>query len=796
MARRWRRGERPLAEDVLAPYPDLAGCPETVLQLICEEICLRQESGEPVSAAEFLARFPQWQEPLQVLLGCHRLFTEEIQPPQFPQRGETIGGFELLAELGRGACSRVFLASQQSLSNRLVVVKVVPPETAEHFCLARLQHTHIVPLYSTHLCDGPASAHVPEQFSEEPSCSTPLPVEAADGEGKWLLLCMPYFGSKTLAGVLAGLHAVPPGARTGKHLLDVLDDREPGFPPLPRQSTARKFLSRISYVSAVCWIGTCVAEALHFAHERELVHLDIKPSNILLTSEAQPMLLDFHLAQPPLRPAAGACAWLGGTRPYMSPEQVEALTQLRQGQPVSVTVDARSDIYSLGVLLCEALGAEVTADKPCAVPNSNPQVSRGLADILARCLDPDPDRRYATAVELAEDLRRHLNDLPLRGVPNRSLAERWRKWRRRCPHLLSRYLLAVLIGSLAVFGGLVVMHSQTTMREVSRAATAPTHERALVAGHLHALAEQLRRQEMAGFAPGATADRLDRECRAVWDRREEIRRQLGRSQELDADLLDIVLLANELRLAAAAPGQVKTLHQQALDVLEQAEHFFGPNRLLLDKRRWHAQALGDTMLAADLHRRAAALAPGSAWEHYRQGRAFLQERRHDRASAELAQALELDPGCFWFHFHYGVCQYRLGRTDEAAAAFTACIALSSGPERAQCYVNRALAYTRAGKNEKALQDYDQALALEPGLAAAALNRGVLQYQSGRYTAALADLQEAMRLGAEAEQVLFNLALVHQARHEKGDALRCLNLVLQRNPAHKEAARLHRQLQGP
>src|SRR5262249_57978758 len=69
----------------------------------------------------------------------------------------------------------------------------------------------------------------------------------------------------------------------------------------------------------------------------------------------------------------------------------------------------------------------------------NPQVSVGLADLLDRCLAPDPRERYPDAAALAADLRRHLTDLPLQGVRNRSLVERWRKWRRRRPSAPTRF---------------------------------------------------------------------------------------------------------------------------------------------------------------------------------------------------------------------------------------------------------------------------------------------------------------------------------------------------------------------
>jgi len=82
----------------------------------------------------------------------------------------------------------------------------------------------------------------------------------------------------------------------------------------------------------------------------------------------------------------------------------------------------------------------------------NKHVSRGLEDLLGKCLQSEPGARYPDAAGVADDLRRHLANLPLRGVANRSLAERWRKWRRRKPQALVR-LVASAVFATALVGG-------------------------------------------------------------------------------------------------------------------------------------------------------------------------------------------------------------------------------------------------------------------------------------------------------------------------------------------------------
>ena len=98
----------------------------------------------------------------------------------------------------------------------------------------------------------------------------------------------------------------------------------------PSQGPYRGTLARSTYVQAIAWIGACLADGLQYAHDRGLVHMDIKPSNVLLTGDGQPMLLDFHLARGAIDPADPLPRGLGGTTAYASPEQRAAMASIRQ----------------------------------------------------------------------------------------------------------------------------------------------------------------------------------------------------------------------------------------------------------------------------------------------------------------------------------------------------------------------------------------------------------------------------------------------------------------------------------
>jgi serine/threonine protein kinase len=610
MGQRWRDGERPCVEDYLARHPQLREQPEAALELLYEEIHLRQEQGQEIRAEEFLRRFPGWRREVQALLECHHLLAPQLAGPLFPSVGETLGEFRLLAELGRGMASRVFLATQPSLANRPVVLKLGPRGGREHLSLARLQHTHIVPLHSAH--DFPAH--------------------------RLRALCLPYFGGTTLDRLLQALLGRPIGQRSGRDLIDALRLSE--HPMLVSDFGFRvsDFISRLSYVQAVCWIVACLCDALHYAHERGLLHLDLKPSNVLLAADGQPMLLDFHLARPPVAAGAAAPIWIGGTPGYMAPEQRAALEAAARRENVAVAVDVRADIYSLGALLYELLGAEL----PVAVSSLarslrrlNPCVSIGLSDIVARCLMPAPERRYSSAADLAADLRRHLADLPLRGVANRSWSERWRKWRRRRRHALSLLLLLMTITAAGGFA-LVHMSRQSHKAQIAlsdglnyldqhryaEALNAFKHGIALVEDlpfgadlkqhlhdrlreaecgqaihELHLFSERVRPLHNAASLSEAQARTVESHCRAIWEQREAIVQRLRPrpdselERQLRTDLLDLAILAANLRVRLAAPNRAATARRQALKILDEADALFGPSAEVDRERQLHAQAL-------------------------------------------------------------------------------------------------------------------------------------------------------------------------------------------------------------
>jgi len=211
-----------------------------------------------------------------------------------------------------------------------------------------------------------------------------------------------------------------------------------------------------------------VARALHHAHERGVMHLDVKPANILLDTSGEPHLVDFGLARrlsvtdpSTSSPAPGSIA---GTPAYMAPEQVAA---------GKLPVDARTDVYALGVVLYELLTEkrpfggstpqvlrQIVEDAPVPLRQRDPKIPRELEAICLKALQKDPAARYATASDFADDLERFLR--------GESIAARPAKLLQSCRWVRRHWVASLLTVSCLLLGGVAAWSIFTRPEEPDR----------------------------------------------------------------------------------------------------------------------------------------------------------------------------------------------------------------------------------------------------------------------------------------------------------------------------------------
>ena len=213
-----------------------------------------------------------------------------------------------------------------------------------------------------------------------------------------------------------------------------------------------------NYITAVAQLGIQAAEALQHAHDYGVVHRDIKPSNLMIDREGKLWVTDFGLARCQADPSITRTGAILGTVRYMSPEQAAG----RRG-----SVDHRTDIYSLGSTLYELITLRTPYDAdashellqqiegrdPIAPRRLNPSIPFDLETIVLKAIAKQRRERYASAQELADDLRRFLSNNPI-SARRPSLADRTAKWATRHKNVVTAAVGVVL---LALIGTIVAV---------------------------------------------------------------------------------------------------------------------------------------------------------------------------------------------------------------------------------------------------------------------------------------------------------------------------------------------------
>ncbi len=390
LERRLKAGEDVQVEDYLERFPDLAADKKLAIDLISAEHRHRLRRISSVVLADYTRRFPQWSESLVDRLhkmSEQRPTARRVQLPiEFangsglsanpetpPGFNIAVPGYEVLGELGRGGMGIVYRARDLKL-DRLVALKTLRSDLqtepqplarfrAEAKALSRLKHPNIVQIY---------------EVGEHDGC--------------------PYIALELVDG----------GSLSSQ-------------------------LGRPARFDQIAPLIEVLARAIHAAHRANIIHRDLKPANVLISLNGVPKITDFGLAKQlggsVMTTQSGAIL---GTPSYMAPEQVA-------GKGARIT--RRTDVYALGAILYELITGKppfrertvpetmlrVLNDDPVPPHELYPAAPRDLETICLKCLEKDPDRRYRSALALAEDLRRFQAQRPIKAEGHAVLdrAGRW-----------------------------------------------------------------------------------------------------------------------------------------------------------------------------------------------------------------------------------------------------------------------------------------------------------------------------------------------------------------------------------
>jgi len=431
---RLRAGESARVEELLEIHPLLARNDDAVLELIHAEVSTRNDMGQRPTLEEWEERFPRLLPRMEQIVSLRSVFDSEmptltdssagtadpLASVQAPDGRLRIGNYQILQEIGRGGMGVVYKARQANLS-RIVALKMIL--AGEHSGLrerarlrneaqaaAQLMHPNVVQIF-----------------------------EIGEHQG------LPFLAMEYVAGgnLTRTLRAMPQAFRWSARLTETM------------------------------------ARAIHVAHQRGIVHRDLNPSNILIALDGTPKISDFGLAKFLVDDKGLSLSGvILGTPSYMAPEQVSG-----NGQ----TIGPGTDVYALGALLYEMLtGAApfrgfTPMETLCQVmeaelvPPSRLRhgVPEDLETICLKCLDRDPARRYSSAEDLAEDLRRYQENQPVR-AHRTSKCRQALQWTRRQPMAarllgLCSLLLFTLLGVVIAYSLYVTEQNRVSERAWSRA---------------------------------------------------------------------------------------------------------------------------------------------------------------------------------------------------------------------------------------------------------------------------------------------------------------------------------------
>jgi serine/threonine protein kinase len=571
---------------------------ESRLTEALQEYLAALEAGQAPERQVFLARYPDIAAALATALeGLDLMHTAAAQIAVVAEKsaipvastslgqlsaGMPLGDYRIVREIGRGGMGIVYEAQQLSLRRR-VALKVLPfaavldPRQFQRFqneaqAAACLHHKNIVPIFAVGCERG---VHYYAMQYIEGQTLAALIHELRQQEGVESAAPNPSSGKPAALDPVVGRQTPPRDGNAEPLSAPAAPAAETGVRS-PAASTHRSIRAP-AFCHAVAQWGIQAAEALDHAHRAGIVHRDIKPANLLVDGHSQVWITDFGLAHVQGDARLTMTGDLVGTYRYMSPEQAA-------GGP---GVDHRTDIYSLGATLYELLTLkpafdgknrqellrQIDLDEPAPPRRHNPAVPVDLETIVLKAMAKRADERYATAGELAEDLRRFLEQKAIL-ARRPTLRERAGKWSRRHKAVVASavVMLVLLAVGFAASTVLIAREQANTRAAYDRLAEEQSRTQAAYKAEARNF-QQARR--MLDFFTQVSADELANKPEAQEVRRKLLQAALDYYQDFiqqrpDDPSTREELVRSHLRVASllnrmGAPDQALAALEQAPD---------------------------------------------------------------------------------------------------------------------------------------------------------------------------------------------------------------------------------------
>jgi serine/threonine protein kinase/Flp pilus assembly protein TadD len=834
---RLRAGDEPAVSEYEAKHPELA----TDIHDLFPALVMMERGRQCV------AKTPAAQA------AC---LTKEQVPAQ-------LGDYRLLRQVGRGGMGVVYEALQESLG-RHVALKILPFNTlvqAEHLerfhrearAAACLHHTNIVPVfgvgqhqgihyYAMQFIQGQGLDAVLEEVRRVRQNEVGSTAQAAltTAVARGLLSGRVSASAKTMEGSVGDAIWLPPCPA----------GTDASLPPAGAVATPVSSGSRLNvheerrYFASVAAIGRQAAEALEYAHGQGIVHRDIKPSNLLLDMEGRLWIADFGLARVEDSEALTRPGDILGTVRYMAPERF-------QGQ-----AGPKSDVYSLGATLYEllalrpafeqvnqgALVQQIARLEPPPLRKLDARIPRDLETIVLKAMAKDPDRRYSSAGQMAEDLGNFLADRPIR-ARRASWRERSWRWCRRNP------MVASLLASVAVLLLVVATSVGWAARDRTARAVALEREVNFALDEAQALIKKARwpdalaaLERAAKFV--AAAERNEHPPRLADLRRdvdmarrlEDLHSQGGASdfymglprygQAFRDYGIDLAVLAEAEAAARIQARSIRLELARALDFWSASLPYEGnrdppDHKYLLalarsaDPDPWRNQLR--EALAGNDHKALRVMAESADVTQlapetlallghilarpiaHNGKRVFLPAfprvptiwRPDDEVLSDfLRRAQRQYPGDLWINSTLaGYCLHTLAHYDEAVRYYAAALALR--PDSPYLTQGLGLALVRAGGHQQGVAELSRAIQLKPDFLEALLNRGEAYMNLGQADRGLADFSMVIGLGCNWRYAWAQRGWAYTVLRQWDKAIGDLSKAIEMDPRYSWVQRSYR-----
>jgi len=629
---------------------------------------------------------------------------DEALAPTIARMLKDFGDYELLEEIGRGGQGVVYRARQKSL-NRIVALKVIglahwaTEAHVKRFRLeaeaaASLNHPCIVPIYEVGERDG--------------AC---------------------YFSMGLVEG--------------GQ--LDAVAKRE----PIPIRHAAELIAK--------------LARTVHYAHEHGILHRDIKPGNILLDAKGEPHLTDFGLARlVETESTVTRTMEVLGTPSYMAPEQAVEN---------NARVSSATDVYGLGAVLYQLLTGHppfaggttyetvrlVLDTEPRQPRLWNRKIDRDLATICLKCLDKNPQRRYSSAIALAEDLERWLKHEPIR-ARRTGIFTRGRKWVRR--NRTSALLVASLVALVAAIGAMIWKSEFLHRLPTAGIAVLPF--------------ENLSDDEENAFFADGVHDELLSNLAKIKDLKVISRTSV--MQYKSGNTRNLKEIAQQLGVSNVVEGSVRRSRDhvrvsvQLIDA-QTDHHLWGQN---------YDRTLADSLaMQSDLATEIAA-AVGATLSPQEKARIEAKPTNNPAAYDAYLRGRAAVPGDWGYQLE--------GDPDGAVRLFQEAVKLDPNFVLAWAYLSIAhlrsywLGFDQTPARLAAAKDsLDRTLALDPNLPEVHLALGYYRYKRDDYTGALAEFQQAEKGLPNSADVIEAIAKLRRGAGHWDDAVAELRRAIELDP---------------